>query len=96
MTKPVLAFVEIVEMPQVNSLHICPHWAGVDRPYTGGYSLPKDKMALALRLKAAIESGKAWIKEPVVMRDVYDKTYVSAGLNIRMRNCNADLKKLGF
>ncbi len=96
MITPVLDFVEIVENVKEDRATVNVHWKGVDRPNTGGYSMPLHHRGLAARLKTAIESGKIWIQEPKFATDIYGKTYVAAALKIRMRCCNADLKRLGF
>lgn len=96
MIKPVLAFVEVVEDAQGEYVNVNPHWAGVDRANVGGYSFPVKKKDVALRLQTAIESGKIWMAEPQFKTDVDGNTYVCASVKILMRNCSAELKRLGF
>lgn len=96
MTKPVLDFVEIVENVKEDFVSVQPHWKGVDRPNTGGYTVSLKHKPLALRLKIALESGALWIQEPKIATDVNGKTYVNADIKILMRKCNSELKRLGF
>lgn len=91
---PVLNRVEIT--PEANYLVVQPVWEGVDRPITGGTAFPLNKLKLAQRWSAALESGKAWYKEPVICTDCDGETYVSAFPSMSPRTANADLKRLGF
>jgi len=70
------------------------YWNGVDRPHTSSWSCAANRK-LAERLKAAMESGKAF-KSAEIVKDVNGKTYVNGDLAVFMRYANSDLKKLGF
>ena len=72
-------------------------WSGapLDRPSTGGFGLKKSHLALANRLKRAIDA-QAVHTDPEVKADTYGKTYVSARCRVLGRMLNADLKRLGF
>lgn len=75
---------------------VSPVWDGVDRPIVGGYGLKPGHMALARRLKNAIESGRAWMSTPYVDVDVNGQTFVHADVRFLMRRLNAELTKAGF
>ena len=72
-------------------------WSGakLDRPCTGGFGLRANDQELAARLCAAINAQAVEV-DPVVMRDVNGKTYVSSTSRVMGRRMNADLKRLGF
>ena len=81
---------------RADGICVSPIWDGVDRPCVGGYCVDRNKMSLALRLKKAIESGRCWIRNPVVAVDIYGKSYVSADVRFLMRKLNSELTKAGF
>lgn len=74
---------------------VVPEWEGVDRPITASYSCGFSK-ALAERLQMAMVNDAVWAEPPHIKTDTFDKTFVSASLNIRMRCANADLKRIGY
>lgn len=74
---------------------VSPVWAGVDRPYVGGYSTGKN-YRLAERLAAFMKSRNAWLDTPQILIDVNGKSYVNASLRINTRCLNAELKRHGF
>lgn len=77
------------------TISISPIWAGVDRPDVGGFGVRPRQMALALRLKAAMESGAAF-SSCQMFTDVNGHTYIGTNSNILGRTMNADLKRLGY
>lgn len=80
-----------------DSIEVVPEWAGVDRPTTGGISLPNKPryLALAKRLVRAIEAGKAFV--PVAIKiDIHGSSYVETRNVVFGKTLNADLKRIGF
>ena len=69
-----------------------PH-AGVDRPNNGGWFC--EDMAIAKRLKAAIDANKAADVE-CIATDIHEKTYVKTNRKVYGRYMNSCLKELGF
>ena len=76
-------------------LSITPIWSGVDRPNVGGWSVGKDDIMLAERLRRAIIAGAAFC-DIQILTDKNGQTYVGASNVILGRKMNADLRKLGF
>ena len=93
MLKPTLKEVNIITEND-GTLLVQPVWADVDRPNTGGYSCGLSSV-LAKRLQRAMIDGVVFDDVEVII-DVNGKSFVSAGLNIRMRCANADLNKMGY
>lgn len=73
------------------------HWSGadIDRPNTTNWLLGPKKMDLAKRLKKAVDEGGVF-SNPRIVKDMNDKTYVTADGYITGRLLNAELKKRGF
>ncbi len=74
-------------------LTVWPVWKDVDR--TRGTGTAVKTMKLALRLKAAIEAGKAVTAEGTGT-DIHGQTYVIERHYTLARMLSADLKRLGF
>jgi hypothetical protein len=70
---------------------VCPVWADVDRPNTGGWIVAKK---YADRLVAAIKAGAA-CPNPRIVSGPHGKTSVLCEYAVGY-NTDADLKKLGF
>lgn len=80
--------------PDADGLYLVrPMFTGVDRPDGIGYALP-NKLT-ALRLKAALETGKLF-KGLEIKTDIYGKTYAAYQMTVRARTAAADLRRLGF
>ena len=88
-TKPVSVEINHAEKGFVT---LSPVWFGVDRPVTGGISVP---VTMVDRVKRAILDGVAYPFEKVAT-DVNGKTYVVTGMAIMGRRLVQDLKKLGY
>lgn len=82
---------------QDDSIVVRVRWEGgeVDRREWGGWSLPKRHMALAVRLRDAINTQKV-LRNPKIAKDVHGKTFILAFNPISGRRMNADLARLGF
>lgn len=94
MTKLVAMAVVSREFSRIN-VDIAWSGAKLDRPCTGGFGLRASDGELAKRLVAAINAQVVEV-DPIVMRDVNGKTYVSSTSRVMGRRMNADLKRLGF
>lgn len=96
-TEPKISKIEIkqIDLDGKKVTQVKVFWAEVDREDGGGWILPAGKIQLAERLKAALFAGAIW-KNRRILTDIYGKTYVEHGHEIRGRALDADLKRLGF
>jgi hypothetical protein len=67
----------------------------LDRYDIMGYVVGPRHMALAKRLKKAIEAGAVFTPKGV-KKDIYGETYLDYTTHVLGRRMNADLKRLGF
>lgn len=96
MPEPTIDRVEIVTNDD-GTITVWPYWKGVDRPQGAGWGLRDNANGhkLARRLKAALESGKAFTKVSVAY-DINGNTFATTQGRLLGRTLNADLKRIGF
>lgn len=67
----------------------------IDRNEMMGYQLRRSNSRLKARLMKAIHAG-AVFPNPLVVLDIYGKSYVQAGFVVFGKTMGADLRRLGF